>query len=350
MSDAEGSPATVIVVGNEKGGSGKTTMAVHVIVALLRAGNRVASIDLDAHQATLTRYLDNRRIYAEVAGLGLARPVHRPLSASGAPSGDANRLERLMAEFAAEADYLVIDTPAGDQPLGRHAHGLADLLITPLNDSFLDFDVLANVAPDSGGMPRIGSYAALVWEQRKRRTARDGGVIDWVVVRNRLSNLDAHNKRAMAEALARLSKRIGFRLAPGFSERVIFRELFPVGLTLLDLRDSRPNGRMTLSQVAARQELRAFIDAVLPEHGEDGRSAAAPVTAVESAAAMDPAEPDLTSQGEVEEDSSPLFLQDASEDAGNEMIFETPPDELAAFDADLASDPDDWPPDKALDG
>ena len=270
MSEAEGAPAKVIVVGNEKGGSGKTTTAVHLIVALLRDGHRVASIDLDNRQATLTRYLDNRQVYADAAGLDLPRPLHRTLSGTGEPSADARRLDQLVADFDAGADYLVIDTPAGEQPLGRHAHGLADLLITPLNDSFLDFDVLANVAPGSAGMPRIGSYAAMVWEQRKRRAARDGGSIDWVVVRNRLSNLDAHNKRAMAEALDRLSKRIGFRLAPGFGERVIFRELFPVGLTLLDLRDSRPNGRMTLSQVAARQELRALLDAVLLRPAADG--------------------------------------------------------------------------------
>ena len=275
MSEAEGSRATIIVVGNEKGGSGKTTTAVHLIVALLRGGHRVASIDLDSRQATLTRYLDNRQVYAGTAGLDLPRPEHRALSGTGEPSADADRLEQLLADFKAGADFLVIDTPAGEQPLSRHAHGLADLLITPLNDSFLDFDVLANVAPGSGGMPRIGSYAAMVWEQRKRRAARDGCAIDWVVVRNRLSSLDAHNKRAMAESLNRLSKRIGFRLAPGFGERVIFRELFPVGLTLLDLRDNRPNGRMTLSQVAARQELRALLDAVLPHAGVLGGSVGA---------------------------------------------------------------------------
>ena len=272
MSEAEGAPAKVIVVGNEKGGSGKTTTAVHLIVALLRDGHRVASVDLDNHQATLTRYLDNRQVYAGAVGLDLPRPQHRTLSGTGEPAADARRLDQLVADFGADANYLVIDTPAGEQPLGRHAHGLADLLITPLNDSVLDFDVLANVAPGGAGMPRIGSYAAMVWEQRKRRAARDGGSIDWVVVRNRLSNLDAHNKRAMAEALDRLAKRIGFRLAPGFGERVIFRELFPVGLTLLDLRDSRPNGRMTLSQVAARQELRALLDAVLPRPAADDGS------------------------------------------------------------------------------
>jgi chromosome partitioning protein len=263
-----GGSARVLVVGNEKGGSGKTTLAVHLVAALLREGGRVASIDLDGQQATLTRYLDNRRVYARTARLDLPQPDHRTLAGTGEPAADDARLEQLIGDLAGRADWLVIDTPAGEQPIARHAHGFADLLVTPLNDSFLDFDVLANVAPDSGGMPRIGSYAAMVWEQRKRRAARDGGSIDWVVVRNRLSSLDAHNKRAMAEALARLARRIGFRQAPGFGERVIFRELFPVGLTLLDLRESRPDGKLSMSQLAARQELRALLDAVLPDRAE----------------------------------------------------------------------------------
>jgi chromosome partitioning protein len=266
MTDGDRARAQIVVVGNEKGGSGKTTTAVHIIVALLRDGARVASLDLDGHQATLTRYLDNRHVYADASGHPLPRPEHRTLAGTGEPAADEARLEQLIEELAERSDYLVIDTPAGEQPIGRHAHSFADILITPLNDSFLDFDVLANVAPDSGGLPRIGSYAAMVWEQRKRRAARDGGSIDWVVVRNRLSNLDAHNKRAMAEALGRLAKRIGFRQAPGFGERVIFRELFPVGLTLLDLRDSRPRGKLSMSQVAARQELRALLEAILPHH------------------------------------------------------------------------------------
>jgi chromosome partitioning protein len=89
--------------------------------------------------------------------------------------------------------------------------------------------------------------------------------MDWVVLRNRIANLDAKNKRRVAGALDELAHRIGFRLAPGFSERVIFRELFLSGLTLLDLKDTDP-AAMTMSNIAARQEVRDLLKALdLPD-------------------------------------------------------------------------------------
>jgi chromosome partitioning protein len=99
-----------------------------------------------------------------------------------------------------------------------------------------------------------------VWEQKKQRAQRDGGSIDWIVMRNRLATLDARNKRRVGGLIEQLAKRIGFRLAPGFSERVIFRELFLKGLTLLDLAES--GTEMTFSHVAARQELRGLLDTI----------------------------------------------------------------------------------------
>src|SRR5437868_11157748 len=69
--------AHVVVLGNEKGGSGKSTTALHIAVALLKAGQRVATIDLDCRQQSFTRYLDNRRAWAQRTGLNLELPVHR---------------------------------------------------------------------------------------------------------------------------------------------------------------------------------------------------------------------------------------------------------------------------------
>jgi chromosome partitioning protein len=109
----------------------------------------------------------------------------------------------------------------------------------------------------------------MVWEQKKRRALTDGGSIDWIVMRNRLASLDARNKRRIGKLVEELARRIGFRLAPGFSERVVFRELFPRGLTLLDLADA--GTALTLSHVAARQELRGLLDVIglpKPEEGE----------------------------------------------------------------------------------
>jgi chromosome partitioning protein len=70
-----------------------------------------------------------------------------------------------------------------------------------------------------------------------------------------------------------LSRRVGFRIIPGLGERVIYRELFPKGLTLLDLQAI---GEVGLGHIAARQELRETIAGLaLPEPGAaPARSAA----------------------------------------------------------------------------
>jgi chromosome partitioning protein len=255
----------VIVLGNEKGGSGKSTTTMHVIVALLREGWQVGCLDLDARQGTLSRYIENRN--AAASELDLALPTHRRLarstldSAVAARAEEAERFAAVMAELA-DNDFVVIDTPGSDSHLSRLGHARADTLVTPLNDSLLDLDLLARF--DAEGKKILGPsiYAEMVWEQKKARALTDGGSIDWVVMRNRLSHLDARNKRRIGKLLDELSRRIGFRLAPGFSERVIFRELFARGLTLFDLRQKGSGVALTLSHVAARQEVRGLLDAI----------------------------------------------------------------------------------------
>lgn len=261
-------PAHVIVLGNEKGGSGKTTTAMHVIAHLLREGFRVGSIDLDGRQRSLTRYVENRKAWADAAGVNLVMPEHAVIvKSSAATVADANaaeeaELEATMARLAAANDFLVIDCPGSDSNLSRLGHARADTLITPMNDSFVDFDLLGRVDPQTYRIKGPSVYSEMVWESRKRRAVRDGGEIDWVVVRNRLSHLDAKNKRRVEAVLEALAARIGFRIGPGFGERVIFREMFPSGLTLLDLRDEGVDTQMSMSHVAARAEVRALVDAL----------------------------------------------------------------------------------------
>ena len=245
------------MVGNSKGGTGKSTTAMHLAVALLREGHRVGTLDLDALQGTLSRYVESRRALSERRGLALPQPSHQALAA-----GDRARVEEALVALAADCDYVVVDTPAGESALSLGGHAHADTLITPLNDSFVDLDVLARVEPDTHRILRPSRYAATVWEMKKERARRDGRSIDWVVLRNRLTNLDAHNKRAMETTLAALGKRIGFRVAPGLTERVIYRELFLLGLTLLDLRDGETGVQLSLSHIAARRELRDLLDAL----------------------------------------------------------------------------------------
>ena len=270
-----GEPAHVIVVGCEKGGSGKSTTSMHLTVALLRLGYSVGTIDLDARQWTLTRYLSNRAATIQRGERTLPMPRHFFLAPSDKPvrddarAEDKERFEAIIGKLRGMVDYVVIDCAGTDSYLARLAHSFADTLVTPVNDSFIDLDVVAHVDGRTGDIVRPSVYAEMVWDQRKARAQRDGGSIDWIVMRNRLSTLEANNKREMSDVLARLAKRVGFRIAPGFSERVIFRELFLKGLTMLDVFDD-PNrtgiGRPRMSHVAARQEVRGLINALqLPE-------------------------------------------------------------------------------------
>lgn len=247
--------AHVIVLGNEKGGSGKSTTAVHIAVALAHRGHNVTAIDLDGRQQSLSRYLQNRAAYGARRQLALATPEVLTLT-DGAPDEDEARFAAAMADLMSRMDMIVIDCPGRDSVLSRAAHAHADTLITPMNDSFVDFDLLGSVDPDSLKVLRPSFYSELVWTSRKARARRDGGSIDWIVLRTRLSHLEAKNMRRVGEALEQLAKRIGFRVIPGLSERVIYRELFPQGLTLLDLGQDLP---LTMSHLAARQELRDLI-------------------------------------------------------------------------------------------
>lgn len=247
--------AQVIVLGNEKGGTGKSTTAVHIAVALAHAGFRVGAIDLDGRQRTFARYIENRVAYAAKRGLELPTPETVVIT-DETPDSDRQRLVAQVAAFARSKDAIVIDTPGRDSVLGRTAMGVADTLITPLNDSFVDFDLIGQVDPDTFKVKRPSFYAELVWDARKARAKVDGGSVDWVVLRNRLSTLEARNRKRVGGALDELSKRIGFRVIPGLSERVIYRELFPKGLTLLD---TAALDDVSMSHVTARAELRELI-------------------------------------------------------------------------------------------
>jgi chromosome partitioning protein len=261
--------AHVLVIGNEKGGSGKSTTALHIAVALMGEGSRVATLDLDARQGTLSRYIENRAAYAARKGIDLAMPMHAsvPLSTlpdrTAAEADEKVRFEAALEPVLATADFVIVDTPGSDTHLSRIAHVWADTLLTPLNDSFIDLDLLARIDPDTLKIVRPSIYAEAVWKQRQLRAIQGGRPVDWVVMRNRLSSLAARNKRDMGNVIEALAKRVGFRVAAGLSERVIYRELFLSGLTLLDLKRGQGGGpSLTLSHVAARQEVRDLVAAL----------------------------------------------------------------------------------------
>ncbi len=262
--------APVIVVGNEKGGCGKSTTAMHLIVGLMDKGYRVASIDLDIRQSSLSRYIANRQVYANAIGRNVTMPTHYSgIEVTGDDDlkgeGDraAERLQFLIDGARVNHDALVVDTPGSDSPLSQISHGAADLLVTPVNDSFVDLDVLGHIDAIKKQVLGPSHYSEMVLERRADRVRQDRAPLDWFVVRNRIGTLDSHNARDVEWALKELADHMKFHVLPGFSERVIFRELFLVGLTILDLKEASGGKSLSPSHIAAREEVWDLVSAIL---------------------------------------------------------------------------------------
>ena len=260
--------AHVIVLGNEKGGSGKSTSAMHLVVGLMRDGYRVGAIDLDARQGTLSGYLQARQAFAARHGVELPQPEAASVFRSDRDSraeAEAEERDTLLGAFATlsrSCEIIVVDCPGADTHLSRLGHAQADTLITPINDSFVDFAMLAKVDPDNHAVINPSIYRPLGGPPRTPRFAADRGRIDWIVMRNRMGSTEMRNKRDVGATLETLAKRIGFRTVKGFGERVIFRELYLQGLTLMDVREAGLAIQMGMSHIAARAEVRALIGAI----------------------------------------------------------------------------------------
>jgi chromosome partitioning protein len=256
--------ARVIVVGNEKGGAGKSTLAIHLMSALLHEAAPVAVFDLDLRQQSFARFLQSRRTWSASNGVDLPMPVELGLGEAGLSPANVDEkaalaaFERVIAEARGDG-FIIIDTPGGDNALSRAAHGLADIIVTPMNDSFVDFDLLGQVDPLTLNVLRPSLYAETVWNSRKAKAVASGGSIDWIVMPNRLAPVRARNRQRLEERVQALAKRIGFRIGAGLRERVIYRELHPFGLTAADLSSSVRPVPISLSHIAARQELRMLV-------------------------------------------------------------------------------------------
>src|SRR5215211_4747482 len=248
-SQGQSGSAHVVVLGNEKGGSGKSTTALHIAVALMKAGQRVATIDLDCRQQSFTRYISNRNAWAR-----------RTMQVADNENSEFQQFMDAVSAVERTFDFIVIDTPGSDTYLMRLAHSMADTLVTPINDSFLDFDVLGTVDPQTYAVTGESHYAEMVRDTRRKRRQLDGAFTDWIVVRNRLSMIGSRNKQLVADGLNELSFRLGFRSVDGFAERVVYREFFPRGLTALDDIDEATLGtRPSLGHVTAREEVTSLL-------------------------------------------------------------------------------------------
>ena len=272
----------VIVVGNEKGGAGKSTLAIHIVCGLLHAGRRVAIIDLDLRQRSMSKFFANRAGWMAGNNQALPMPVEPDLGdgkalAKADEQVQLARFQAALAQARAEADVILIDTPGGDTLLSRTAHGLADQIVTPMNDSFVDFDLLGQIDPVTLELLKPSIYSESVWEARKHRAITEGrqATIDWIVVVNRMAVAAARNRQRLEERMEKLARRVGFRIGPGLRDRVIYRELFPFGLTVADLSNEVRPVAVSLAHVAARQEMRNLMLAL----GLDGSALDAPLDA-----------------------------------------------------------------------
>ncbi|MBO9525981.1 MAG: AAA family ATPase [Sphingobium yanoikuyae] len=254
----------LIVFANEKGGTGKSTTAVHTAIALTALGHSVGLIDLDPRQRTVTRYMENRAETARRRGIDLSAPDFAVFQGDNVAA-----LDEQAAAVAEGKDFLIVDTPGRDDDFARHMAARANTLVTPMNDSFVDFDLIGQVDAETFRVRRLSFYSELIFEARKSRAKADGVSIDWVVLRNRLHHMEARNQKRVGDALMELSRRVGFRVIPGLSERVIFRELFPSGLTLLDKGHL---GDLGISHIAARQELREMVAGLALPTGDHAAS------------------------------------------------------------------------------
>jgi chromosome partitioning protein len=251
-----------IVFANEKGGTGKSTTAVHVAVALSYLGARVASLDLDPRQRTMHRYIENRLATLEKRQLTLPTPDCEVFRGE-----TPEELFAAISRLEATCDFLIIDNPGRDDPFARIAVENADTLVTPMNDSFVDFDLIGQVDAETFKVRKLSFFAELIWEARLKRSRMtiegQRPEMDWIVVRNRTGHVEARNMARLQKALTEMAKRVGFRVTQGLSERVIYRELFPSGLTLLD---KGYLGELGTSHLVARQELRNLVKALnLPD-------------------------------------------------------------------------------------
>ena len=261
--------AHVIVLGNEKGGAGKSTMAINVIVALLKAGHSVASVDTDSRQRSLTRMIENRAALGAAERAlargpdplrGQARP-RRSWCARSRPTSSTDFAD-VIDQVEREFDFVVIDTPASDSYLMRISHSMADTLITPINDSF---DRPRRPRPPRSRrlfghrhqpLCRAGARSAAAAAPRRRRRDRlDRGPQP---PGDALEPQPAARLRRARRARRRFSTSGLPAASPSASS---FASCSRCGLTALDGLDRQTlGGEPTMSHVAGRQEIRELVD------------------------------------------------------------------------------------------
>jgi chromosome partitioning protein len=278
----------IIVFANEKGGVGKSTSAFHTCIALCNVGENVAALDIDLRQLTLDRALSARMESAREYGVTLPGPTQILL----ALSTEAELEEKLrMAKI--HHGFIVIDVGGHDSPIARRAIHLADTIVTPVNDSFIDLDMLGRIDPRTGELKTLGAFARLVEHLKEPGLRLRERELDWVVMQNRSRNFATKNEKKVLEALAKIAPVAGYRMVPGLRERVVYRELFPQGLTLFDLEKIPGLGK---PQPNAKAEIFKMLEALdLPSEALKKHLAPSLVSAPEEPTSDDGKPPEIGS-------------------------------------------------------
>ena len=197
--------AHTIVISNEKGGTGKSTISMHLAVKLMQEGFKVATVDLDGRQGTLSQYLNNRKLFCFKNAIKLPEPDHFKF----APTEDyahiqehAACVEMQIKSLIPLYDAIIIDTPGNKNYLFELGHKFADTLITPIGDSLIDLNSISEIDFSTGKAGKPGVYANYIWEVKKALAAQGKNYLNWIVVGNKVSSTKSSNKILVFEYLA----------------------------------------------------------------------------------------------------------------------------------------------------
>ncbi|MBR2922497.1 MAG: AAA family ATPase [Alphaproteobacteria bacterium] len=257
------SKAHIIVIANEKGGTGKSTLSMHLAIKLLYENFKVAVIDLDGRQGSLSKYIENRRIFCSKNNIYIPSPVHY-IFEPVAKEANKKEIEDLITDLSSRFDAIIIDTPGGRNYLFELAHKFLHTLITPISDSLVDLSAIADINPDNGEIIKAGHYAEFVWETKKKLASKELPYLNWIVCGNKISALRSKNKELIFSKLSSLAKLYGFRFTEGLKDRVIYKELFLDGLTILDMNSPKLHRRLNVSHLAAKMELNSLVEFIFP--------------------------------------------------------------------------------------
>ena len=260
--------AHIIVISNEKGGTGKSTLSMHLAVKLMQEGFSVATIDLDGRQGTLSKYIENRNIFNSEHHLDLPIPLHFRFAPESNPylvPAEREKIANQIYQLKNKVDAIIIDTPGTKNYLFEEAHKHADTLITPISDSLIDLSVIADVDYTNDKIKNPGPYADFVWETKKFLASQGKEYLNWIVVGNKFSNFNSKNKNIVFSYLKKVSRLYGFRFLEGMKDRTIYKELFLEGLTVLDMSHPQLKLKMSMSHLAAKREIKAVAEFICPE-------------------------------------------------------------------------------------